>query len=540
MKFITYTLALLALSTGVLYGQAPTAGLVAHWDFNGTVNDQSGNGHNGSPSNITYTFGKKNQANTAASFNGFGSYVEVPTSTDFDNFDHYTLAAVIKPQDFYKGLCQCSQIIGRGDDHTNGSWFLYFSDNYYDSSCTVTGDTSNFYFGSGAGRASLYLPSGHFITPNPVETNRWYCVVATYDSTFVKIYVDGQLVATGFSNTVTPPVGTSTGNVSIGANRSASGPTFPYWYNGLIDDIKVYNRALTPTEISNLCDEFVDTAIALAPLADTVLCGGSSLTLSYSLTHNMNPGNVFTAEMSDMNGSWANAITIGSVQSSTSGTISCMIPNGLQAATGYRIRIVATDPNLASNTTRRITMDGQLVPTVQISVGSMPIKPNSFVTFSATTAGAGLAPTYVWKQNGQVVPNATSNLWQVNSSALNNGDTITAEVTGSSAKCSNGIGYSNELVLWVLTSVEDLNGNKFVCYPNPTKGEFVFSGSVTSDDTYNINIYSVLGQKVYTGSVASQQGTVSKSINLSGIPAGTYMMHISSDKGESVMRIVVE
>lgn len=540
MKFITYTLALLALSTGVLYGQAPTAGLVAHWDFNGTVADQSGNGHNGSPSNITYTFGKKNQANTAASFNGFGSYIDVPSSTDFDNFNNYTISAVMKPQDFYKGLCQTSHIIGRGQYHSQGSWFLLYSDNYYDSSCAITGDTSNFFFGTGSGVSSNSVPSKHFQAANQVETNRWYCVVTTYDSVSFKVYVDGQLIATGVPRFGPFPVGASTSNVTIGANRAGNFAQFPYWYRGLIDDIKVYDRALTPTEISNLCDEFVDTAIALAPLADTVLCGGSSLTLSYSLTHDMNPGNVFNAEMSDMNGNWANGVTIGSVKSSTSGTISCMIPNGLAAATGYRIRIVATDPNLASNTTRRITMDGQLVPTVQIAVSSMPIKPNSFVTFSATTAGAGLSPSYVWKQNGQVVPNATSNLWQVNSSVLNNGDTITAEVTGSSAKCSNGVGYSNELVLWVLTSVEDLNGNKFICYPNPTKGEFVFSGSVTSDDTYSINIFSVLGQKVYTGSVASQQGTISKSIDLSGVPAGTYMMHISSDKGESVMRIVVQ
>lgn len=75
MKLYFLLIAIAISITG--YSQLST-GLVAHWDFGGNANDISGNGHNGTPSNITYTSGKTGIANSAAKFDGSSSYITIP------------------------------------------------------------------------------------------------------------------------------------------------------------------------------------------------------------------------------------------------------------------------------------------------------------------------------------------------------------------------------------------------------------------------------------------------------------------------------
>jgi hypothetical protein len=57
-----------------------------------------------------------------------------------------------------------------------------------------------------------------------------------------------------------------------------------------------------------------------------------------------NPGNVFTAEISDVTGSFASPTVIGTLNSQTPGAISSTIPNNLSDGTGYRIRVTSSDP----------------------------------------------------------------------------------------------------------------------------------------------------------------------------------------------------
>lgn len=60
-------------------------------------------------------------------------------------------------------------------------------------------------------------------------------------------------------------------------------------------------------------------------------------------------GNVFTAELSDATGSFASPVVIGSVSSTTSGTINASIPSTTPAGNGYRIRVVASSPAISGS-----------------------------------------------------------------------------------------------------------------------------------------------------------------------------------------------
>lgn len=81
------------------------------------------------------------------------------------------------------------------------------------------------------------------------------------------------------------------------------------------------------------------------PIAVLDGSGPSSLSVTYSSGGAPTVPRTFTAQLSDAEGSFANAQTIGSLTSSaSSGTIACGIPDGLPPGSGYRIRVVADSP----------------------------------------------------------------------------------------------------------------------------------------------------------------------------------------------------
>ena len=80
----------------------------------------------------------------------------------------------------------------------------------------------------------------------------WHHFAFTYDGVSAKIYLDGSLTTTNSS--ITGPIDICIGGeLIIGAGWSAVGIAgTPDWWNGLIDDIIIYNRALSESEIQQL------------------------------------------------------------------------------------------------------------------------------------------------------------------------------------------------------------------------------------------------------------------------------------------------
>jgi hypothetical protein len=70
------------------------------------------------------------------------------------------------------------------------------------------------------------------------------------------------------------------------------------------------------------------------------------LSVDYTTSGAFTPGNVFNVELSDENGSFVSSTIIGSVTSTTAGTISATIPNTTLSGTGYRLRVVGTTPSI--------------------------------------------------------------------------------------------------------------------------------------------------------------------------------------------------
>jgi Concanavalin A-like lectin/glucanases superfamily len=74
-----------------------------------------------------------------------------------------------------------------------------------------------------------------------LAANAWSHLALTYDGNSMKLYVNGQLVS---SQQLTGALMSTTGGLSIGGNTM-----WGEYFNGLIDEVRIYSRALTATEI---------------------------------------------------------------------------------------------------------------------------------------------------------------------------------------------------------------------------------------------------------------------------------------------------
>jgi len=220
-----------------------TNGLVAYYNFNnGNLNDSSGNNNAIVFNNAVKTADRFGVANNAYLFNGTSSYMQVNSSATL-NPNNITLAAIVKLNGFYPGKCHGNQILQKGtQDQDQGVYSLRVTDLYTD--CAITADTSKEEIGSFYG--DYGSASSVYDTGNYVRTNKWINVVYTFDGKQSKIYIDGQLKRVTTANAIFTPTGE---NLFIGRAESTQ---YPYWFNGVIDDIRIYNFALCAGAVKQL------------------------------------------------------------------------------------------------------------------------------------------------------------------------------------------------------------------------------------------------------------------------------------------------
>ncbi len=221
-----------------------TDGLVAYYNFNkGSLQDSSGKGNHIIFNNAVKTTDRFGKADNAYLFNGTGSYMKVANSASLNPSGAITLMGIVKMNGFYGGTCHGNQIFQKGTkDQNQGVYSLRVVD--VASDCYAAVDTTKeraygFYgdAGSTAGATDL---------SKYVRTNTWMTLVLTYDGHESKFYVDGQL-----KNTVTGSAVFTPNAFDLFIGRAES-PEYPYWWNGVIDEVRIYNKALCEAAVKQL------------------------------------------------------------------------------------------------------------------------------------------------------------------------------------------------------------------------------------------------------------------------------------------------
>jgi glucose/arabinose dehydrogenase/PKD repeat protein len=198
-----------------------TANLVAAYAFNegsGTaIADASGNGQNGTAANTTWAATGKYGG--ALTFNGSSSRVTVPDSPLL----HLTTAMTLE-----------AWVNSTG---TNAGWrdLVYKgNDNYYLSASS----TPNNRPAAGGIMGGSY---GEVFGVATLPANTWTHLAVTYDGTTLRLYVNGTQVS---NLGKTGNLATSTNPLSIGSD-----PIYGQYFQGLVDEVRIYNTALSSSEI---------------------------------------------------------------------------------------------------------------------------------------------------------------------------------------------------------------------------------------------------------------------------------------------------
>lgn len=228
MKKIIYYFSLILVLTNIKLSAQISSGLVAHYPFNGNANDESGNGHNGVVNGATLSTDRFGNLNKAYLFNGHGNFISV------DNFpllnDTFSYSAWIKVNgDNWINVIQSFGALGIDGSHT---WNFCYNEN---------GKSWDLWDRTNGSWYSNYNVSGN--------TLEWTHVVIVYSNNTEKLYVNDTIRN---SRTVALPIengGNST--LLLGDNSVYSTQSL----NGLIDDVRLYNRELTPAEINTLFHE---------------------------------------------------------------------------------------------------------------------------------------------------------------------------------------------------------------------------------------------------------------------------------------------
>jgi hypothetical protein len=82
-----------------------------------------------------------------------------------------------------------------------------------------------------------------------VDSKQWHNIILTYNGSNLEIYLDGRLSANSRSNGLIP---STVATWSLGANGNDSSSSPGYFWNGKLDDIRIYNFALSPSQVSEL------------------------------------------------------------------------------------------------------------------------------------------------------------------------------------------------------------------------------------------------------------------------------------------------
>jgi len=209
-------------------------GLVAYYPFNGNAQDASGNGHNGTVYRDGSTTDKLGHPNGALDFNGADSYVQLPILSSYFMSD-FSISAWVLFRDFNRYyphiLCGENNYVtfhGLGPVYGDDAQKVAF---YQESHTTIPSDR--------------IVPQ---ISTSYLNVGVFYHVAVVKRPDTASIYLNGQLQSSISTNIAGYPM--------LNGNFVLAGTGFMFhsdeYLNGKIDDVRIYNRALSEAEVKEI------------------------------------------------------------------------------------------------------------------------------------------------------------------------------------------------------------------------------------------------------------------------------------------------
>jgi hypothetical protein len=211
-----------------LYHESPSTGLVAYYPFNGNADDESGNGNNGTIlGGVNAAHDRFGNPGSAFRFDGSTGYITVPNSPSLQKPDSsVSVLAWVNVENWYNTW---AGLVAKSESAARGQYALAFQD---------------------GGRIDVDVASTYvwFFTGLPFQPGQWYFAAYTWDGDTIRVYVNGELID---SKQYSIPPTVDSHPLELG--RHTPGNT--EYLDGTLDDVRIFDRALTGDEIQELFHE---------------------------------------------------------------------------------------------------------------------------------------------------------------------------------------------------------------------------------------------------------------------------------------------
>lgn len=272
-----------------------------------------------------------------------------------------------------------------------------------------------------------------------------------------------------------------------------------------VDELKITGKEIITNTVSNVA---MDASSFCAQTA-------TPITVTFASDGDFNTGNTFTAYLSDKDGDFTNAVSIGSIASTANGTLT--IYGNLPASvigTNYKVKVVSSSPVVEDTATVSIVV--KAVPVVTATASEQTVNAGETVTLTASGAN-----TYTWTPSNEL-SSATGSEVVASPTA-----TTTYTVTGK-----NGDGCTATAQVTVNVSglsVSNATAKKLVIYPNPTTDNF----KIQLDDNKVLNaiaVYSIDGKEIKDFTLSNNVLTINQK--------GVYFVKINVSGQEYVLKAI--
>ncbi len=462
---------------------------------------------NGSP---TVVPGVKNEA---LDFSPDNKYIEITSDDALDIEMNITISAWIK----WKGQTSESQqiIFSRGSNWRFG----------------IHGGNSLGFYATGS--SSYPYTAGWTNASESIPTNEWVYVAMTYDGRYTKIYINGELKgiekANGELNTVNQ-------KLYIG---SYSGNT--YSFNGIIDGMKVYNYALSDSDIAYIYTTYpTNTTVSLDLQVSTasddaeegangsVYLNSSDLELAFDSFDNRGSQTIglrFTSLNVPQNAVITNAYIQFVTDETSSGSANLTIMGN---DVGNSATLIASPNNISGRTM------------TSASVNWIPPAWNTVGETSSAQRTSNIASIVQ-----EIIDRAD---WSANNSMLfiiTGSGTRTAESYNSGANLASKLHVEYYVPLAKETAKKYQNNipenySLMQNYPNPFNPSTIISLAIPLSGNTNLSIYNILGEKVAT--LVNKElsvGSYEYQFDASNLSSGIYFYRLQSKKFTSIKKMML-
>ena len=261
--------------------------------------------------------------------------------------------------------------------------------------------------------------------------------------------------------------------------------------------------------------------LAILDVIGTPYCVSDQFLVPFQAWGYFEPGNVFYLELSDANGGFGNPQIVGSLAGVVGGTISGTIPVGIAPGTHYRLRIRGSLPaTLSPDNGQDITLDPNTSIPVQILgdtvlCAGVPVVLSVAAGFDHQLWSTGdTGTTVIIFQAGLVTVEATDS----------NGCTNTDEV----------------LVIQCVSNLKESLRPMVRLHPNPAAGEVQLHFQGASLGTYQIDVLDAQGKRCLAASLPIFVAEMVVPLDVSGLSAGIYTLHLRKGEASSQLRLIIQ